>query len=35
MDDEKKKIEEQFEALEVVDKTEFNDDEFIDEKSNK
>lgn len=35
MDDEKKKTEEQFEALEVVDKTEFNDDEFIDEKSNK
>jgi len=35
MDDEKKKAEEQFEALEVVDKTEFNDDEFIDEKSNK
>jgi hypothetical protein len=35
MDDEKKKTEEQFEALEVVDKTEFNDDEFVDEKSNK
>lgn len=34
MDDEKKK-EEQFEALEVVDKTEFNDDEFVDEKDNK
>ena len=35
MDDEKKKTEEQFEALEVVNKTEFNDDEFVDEKSNK
>lgn len=35
MDDKNKNTEEKFEALEVIDKTDFDDNEFEDEKNNK